>query len=102
MTTATRRPGEPAIAVRDGPCDGAACSGGRSCFPSGARSGEEVVRSVDPWSLLAGVSAVTTTAAEAGVAQGQDLRDLYAASYAWLVGTVGAVCGDRHEAEEAV
>ena len=34
--------------------------------------------------------------------QGQDLRDLYAASYARLVGTVGAVCGDRHEAEEAV
>jgi RNA polymerase sigma-70 factor (ECF subfamily) len=31
-----------------------------------------------------------------------DLRDLYAASYSRLVGTVGAVCGDRHEAEEAV
>lgn len=31
-----------------------------------------------------------------------DLRDLYAVSYARLVGTVGAVCGDRHEAEEAV
>jgi RNA polymerase sigma-70 factor (ECF subfamily) len=36
------------------------------------------------------------------VAQEQDLRDLYAASYARLVGQVGAVCGDRHEAEEAV
>lgn len=34
--------------------------------------------------------------------QAQDLRDLYAASYFRLVGTVGAVCGDRHEAEEAV
>ena len=34
--------------------------------------------------------------------QGQDLRDLYAASYARLVGTIGAVCGDRNEAEEAV
>lgn len=43
---------------------------------------------------------MTTT--EAGVTQGQDLRDLYAASYARLVGQVGAVCGDRHEAEEAV
>ena len=36
------------------------------------------------------------------MSQAQDLRDLYAASYARLVGTVGAVCGDRHEAEEAV
>jgi RNA polymerase sigma-70 factor (ECF subfamily) len=36
------------------------------------------------------------------VAHGQDLRDLYAASYSRLVGQVGAVCGDRHEAEEAV
>ncbi len=36
------------------------------------------------------------------MAQGQDLRDLYAASYARLVGVVGAVCGDRHDAEEAV
>lgn len=36
------------------------------------------------------------------MAQGQDLRDLYAACYARLVGTVGAVCGDQHEAEEAV
>jgi len=39
---------------------------------------------------------------EAGVRQAHDLRDLYAVSYARLVGTVGAVCGDRHEAEEAV
>lgn len=31
-----------------------------------------------------------------------DLREFYAATYARLVGTVGAVCGDRHEAEEAV
>lgn len=36
------------------------------------------------------------------MAQGQDLRDLYAASYDRLVATVGAICGDRHEAEEAV
>lgn len=36
------------------------------------------------------------------MAQGQDLRDLYAASYVRLVATVGAVCGDRHEAEDAV
>lgn len=32
----------------------------------------------------------------------QDLRDLYATSYARLVGVVGAVCRDRDEAEEAV
>ena len=32
----------------------------------------------------------------------QDLRELYASSYGRLVATVGAVCGDRHEAEEAV
>jgi RNA polymerase sigma-70 factor (ECF subfamily) len=32
----------------------------------------------------------------------QALRDLYAVSYVRLVGVVGAVCGDRHEAEEAV
>lgn len=30
------------------------------------------------------------------------LRELYAASYQRLVGVVGAVCGDQHEAEEAV
>lgn len=30
------------------------------------------------------------------------LRELYAASYARLVGIVGAVCGDRQEAEESV
>ena len=34
--------------------------------------------------------------------QGQDLRDLYAASYFRLVGVVGAICRDRDEAEEAV
>jgi RNA polymerase sigma-70 factor (ECF subfamily) len=32
----------------------------------------------------------------------QALRELYAASYARLVGVVGAVCGSTHEAEEAV
>lgn len=31
-----------------------------------------------------------------------DLRDLYAGSYARLVSIVGAVCGSRDEAEEAV
>ncbi len=36
------------------------------------------------------------------MAHGQHLRDLYAASYSRLVGQVGAVCGDRHDAEEAV
>lgn len=30
------------------------------------------------------------------------LRELYAVSYARLVGVVGAVCGSTHEAEEAV
>lgn len=34
--------------------------------------------------------------------QKQHLRDLFPASYARLVGQVGAVCGDRHDAEEAV
>jgi RNA polymerase sigma-70 factor (ECF subfamily) len=55
--------------------------------------------------VFAGVSGVTTAvtrAAGGGVAQGHELRDLYAASYSRLVGTVGAVCRDRHEAEEAV
>jgi RNA polymerase sigma factor (sigma-70 family) len=32
----------------------------------------------------------------------QALRELYAASYARLVGVVGAICGSTHEAEEAV
>lgn len=47
---------------------------------------------------MAGVRSVTTTAD--GDEQG--LRELYAASYARLVGVVGAVSGDRYEAEEAV
>jgi RNA polymerase sigma-70 factor (ECF subfamily) len=55
----------------------------------------------DPATLLAGVSGVTA-AAEVGVSQGQDLRELYATSYLRLVSTVGAIYGDRHEAEEAV
>ena len=59
-------------------------------------------RPMDPAGRFVGVSRVTTTAAEARVAQAQDLRELYAASYARLVGIVGAVSGDRHEAEEAV
>ena len=32
----------------------------------------------------------------------QDLHELYAASYVRLVGVVGAICGNTHEAEEAV
>lgn len=32
----------------------------------------------------------------------QALRELYAASYARLVGVVGAMCGSTHDAEEAV
>ncbi len=32
----------------------------------------------------------------------QELRELYAASYARLVGVVGAMCGSTHDAEEAV
>jgi RNA polymerase sigma-70 factor (ECF subfamily) len=32
----------------------------------------------------------------------QALRELYAAAYQRLVGVVGAIVGDRHEAEEAV
>ncbi|MDT7572349.1 MAG: hypothetical protein QOE05_2523 [Actinomycetota bacterium] len=32
----------------------------------------------------------------------QQLRELYASSYQRLVGVVGAIAGDRHEAEEAV
>ena len=67
-----------------------------------AGSSRNVVPSVDPATLLAGVSGVTTTAAEAAVTQAHELRDLYAASYSRLVGVVGAVCRDRYEAEEAV
>lgn len=43
-----------------------------------------------------------TTATGAKVSQGQDLRDLYAASSFRLVGVVGAICRDRDETEEAV
>jgi RNA polymerase sigma factor (sigma-70 family) len=57
---------------------------------------------MDSARLFAGVSGVTATAAGAEVEQAQDVSDLYAASYARLVAVVGAVCGDRHEAEEAV
>lgn len=52
--------------------------------------------------MSAGDTGVTATAAGVSVTQSQDLRELYAASYARLVGIVGAVCGDRHDAEEAV
>jgi RNA polymerase sigma-70 factor (ECF subfamily) len=64
--------------------------------------GERVLLVVDPTVLVAGVRCMTATV-EAGVEDAQgDLRDLYAASYRRLVGVVGAVCGDQHEAEEAV
>lgn len=66
--------------------------------PAGAVSAKPVVVPGDPGTLLAGVRGVTTMS-DGGE---QDLRELYAGSYARLVGTVGAVCGDRHEAEEAV
>lgn len=74
----------------------------RGSAVSSFAASEKVVLSTDPARLLGGVRGVTTTAGEAGVAQGQDLRDLYASSYARLVGVVGAVCRDRDEAEEAV
>ena len=48
----------------------------------------------EPDGPLAGVSSVGT--------EDRTLQDLYAASYARLVGIVGAVTGDRQEAEEAV
>jgi RNA polymerase sigma-70 factor (ECF subfamily) len=53
---------------------------------------------VEPETLLAGVTGVS--ADDAG--SGEAMRQLYVASYARLVGVVGAVVGDRHEAEEAV
>lgn len=74
-----------------------------SALPLSAAEG----KSSGPWTdrdcsgLLAGVTGVTT-ATGAKVPQGQDLRDLYAASYFRLVGVVGAICRDRDEAEEAV
>lgn len=66
-----------------------------------AQARENLSASMDPARLLAGVRAVTTKMGPAMV-QAHDLRDLYAASYSRLVGVVGAVCGDQHEAEEAV
>lgn len=47
--------------------------------------------------MFAGVTGV-----EDRVDDEQALRELYAASYARLVGVVGAVGGSTHEAEEAV
>jgi len=59
---------------------------------------EDVERSVEPATLLAGVTSVRT----GPVTDEQALRELYAASYSRLVGVVGAVARDRHDAEEAV
>jgi RNA polymerase sigma-70 factor (ECF subfamily) len=53
---------------------------------------------VEPGSLLAGVTGVRTDRVD----DEQALRELYAASYARLVGVVGAVCGSTDVAEEAV
>ena len=52
----------------------------------------------EPGRLLAGVRGVSTIGDEDERAFG----DLYAVSYARLVGVVGAVAQDRQEAEEAV
>ena len=48
--------------------------------------------------MFAGVAYVGTRQSDGE----QALRELYAASYRRLVGLVGAVCGDRDEAQEAV
>ncbi len=52
----------------------------------------------EPGTLLAGVREVSTISSDAEPALGE----LYAVSYARLVGVVGAVTQDRQEAEEAV
>ena len=52
---------------------------------------------MEPDAHLRGVRSV-----EAGADGDRAVRDLYARSYARLVGVVGAVGRDRHEAEEAV
>lgn len=52
---------------------------------------------MEPGSLVAGVSRVTVADSSGG-----SLQDLYEAAYPRLVGVVGAVARDRHEAEEAV
>jgi DNA-directed RNA polymerase specialized sigma24 family protein len=52
---------------------------------------------MEPHRLIAGVRSV--------VATGNDelaIQEFFQAAYPHLVGVVGAVCGDRHEAEEAV
>ena len=53
---------------------------------------------MEPWTLFAGVTDVSAASEDAARAVG----DLYAVSYARLVGVVGAVAQDRAEAEEAV
>jgi RNA polymerase sigma-70 factor (ECF subfamily) len=53
---------------------------------------------MEPGTLFAGVTDVSTGQPD----DEQALRELYAASYRRLVGLVGAVCGDRDEAQEAV
>lgn len=52
----------------------------------------------EPARLVAGVRGVDTVTS----GDGRSLRDLYKAAYPRLVGVVGAVARDRHEAEEAV
>lgn len=53
---------------------------------------------MEPGTLFAGVTDMGTGQPD----DEQALRELYAACYRRLVGLVGAVCGDRHLAEEAV
>lgn len=53
---------------------------------------------MEPERLLAGVTGVGADRVD----DEQALRELYAASYSRLVGLVGAACGDRDLAEEAV
>ena len=52
---------------------------------------------MEPGSLVAGVSRVRVTDSSGG-----SLQDLYGAAYPRLVGVVGAVARDRHDAERAV
>lgn len=61
-------------------------------------AGQKVVPSVEPGRLFAGVTGVRAEP----MAEDRSLEELYAASYARLVGVVGAVTGDRAVAEEAV
>lgn len=73
-------------------------NGLRSLTRLRCRQSMKNVPRTEPASLLAGVTGVRADQVD----EEQALRELYAASYSRLVGVVGAVCRDRHEAEEAV